>query len=65
MFCNKNKSEGVIKVVEVSHVRSETKFEIVEYPQEVWPFLETGRYTKTFDKLVELGQGGYGTVCKV
>jgi serine/threonine protein kinase len=31
----------------------------------VWPFLETGRYLKTFDKLVELGQGGYGTVSKV
>ena len=38
---------------------------MVDQPQEVWPFLETGRYVKTFDKIAELGAGGFGTVSKV
>lgn len=39
--------------------------EIVEQPQEVWSFLETGRKEKTFDTLRELGEGGCGTVAQV
>lgn len=31
----------------------------------MWPFLETGRTLKTFDKIAELGKGGCGTVFKV
>jgi len=58
---HKNSTSGQISVVafEGDH------FQIVDYPQEVWPFLETGRTLNTFDKIAELGQGGCGTVFKV
>jgi hypothetical protein len=39
-------------------------FTVSEHPQEVWPFLETGRTLKTFETICELGKGGGGTVCK-
>ena len=38
---------------------------IQELPQEVWPFLETGRCHKTFEIKRELGSGGCGTVLEV
>ena len=31
------------------------EYSIVEHSQELWPFLETGRYQKTFETIKELG----------
>jgi serine/threonine protein kinase len=41
---------------------SATDFSIIEEPQAVWPFLESGRTQKTFENIRELGSGGCGTV---
>ena len=37
-------------------------YSIIEEPQAVWPFLESGRTQKTFESIKELGSGGCGTV---
>jgi serine/threonine protein kinase len=40
-------------------------FQLVNEPQEVWPFLESGRTQRTFETIKELGSGGCGSVSKV
>jgi serine/threonine protein kinase len=36
-----------------------------ERDQEVWPFIESGRFEKTFDVVSKLGEGAYGCVYHV
>jgi len=50
----------MMKVVQFTS--GEDDYQIVEKPQEDWPFLESGRSQKTFDTIRELGSGGCGTV---
>ena len=42
-----------------------TEFQVSERPQEVWPFIESGRFDKTFDVVSKLGEGAYGCVYHV
>lgn len=42
-----------------------TEFQVSERPQEVWPFIESGRFDKTFDVVQKLGEGAYGCVYHV
>jgi hypothetical protein len=66
-YPHKNSTNSNIKVVQFQDTSKEKEketFEITDHPQEVWPFLETGRTQKTFDTICELGKGGGGTVCK-
>jgi serine/threonine protein kinase len=44
---------------------STEEFKISERPHEVWPFIESGRFEKTFDFVSKLGEGAYGCVERV
>lgn len=64
-YPHKNSTNSNIKVVQFKDTSKDKEaFEITDHPQEVWPFLETGKTQKTFETISELGKGGGGTVCK-
>lgn len=41
------------------------EFVVADKPQEVWPFIESERFEKTFDVVSKLGEGAYGCVFHV
>lgn len=41
------------------------EFHVAERDPEVWPFIESGRFEKTFDVVSKLGEGAYGCVYHV
>ena len=54
--------DALIKVVEFGvseqgprDTQGVSNYIISEYSQEIWPFIESGRYQKTFDKIKDLG----------
>jgi serine/threonine protein kinase len=59
----KNVKDEVQLSVNTTHPSSE--FQVSERPQEVWPFIESGRFEKTFDVVSKLGEGAYGSVYHV
>lgn len=62
-----HKSSGVgDRVIQVVEFNDDNDgYKLVEQPQEVWPFLESGRAQKQFETLKVLGQGACGTVSQV